>query len=87
MNFNILSRKKIPNRLIYSVLAIVFGALVAASSDLAFDAEGYTFILLNDVFTAASGVYTKKKLGTEVNTSSFQIKIFLNRHRRLHTYF
>lgn len=65
MNFNILSRKKIPNRLIYSVLAIVFGALVAASSDLAFDAEGYTFILLNDVFTAASGVYTKKKLGTE----------------------
>ncbi|XP_038869475.1 UDP-N-acetylglucosamine/UDP-glucose/GDP-mannose transporter-like isoform X3 [Salvelinus namaycush] len=58
-------KKKIPNRLIYSVLAIVFGALVAASSDLAFDAEGYTFILLNDVFTAASGVYTKKKLGTE----------------------
>ncbi|XP_024293995.1 UDP-N-acetylglucosamine/UDP-glucose/GDP-mannose transporter [Oncorhynchus tshawytscha] len=58
-------KKQIPSRLIYSVLAIVFGALVAASSDLAFDAEGYTFILLNDVFTAASGVYTKKKLGTE----------------------
>ncbi|XP_035642067.1 UDP-N-acetylglucosamine/UDP-glucose/GDP-mannose transporter-like isoform X1 [Oncorhynchus keta] len=60
-----LLRKTFPNRLVYSVLAIVFGALVAASSDLAFDAEGYTFILLNDVFTAASGVYTKKKLGTE----------------------
>uniref|UniRef100_A0A8C4HBJ2 Solute carrier family 35 member D2 n=1 Tax=Dicentrarchus labrax TaxID=13489 RepID=A0A8C4HBJ2_DICLA len=26
---------------------------------------GYTFILLNDAFTAASSVYTKKKLGTE----------------------
>ncbi|XP_030636448.1 UDP-N-acetylglucosamine/UDP-glucose/GDP-mannose transporter [Chanos chanos] len=56
-------RKTFPPQLVCSVLAIVFGALVAASSDLAFDAEGYTFILLNDVFTAASGVYTKKKLG------------------------
>ncbi|XP_016112751.1 UDP-N-acetylglucosamine/UDP-glucose/GDP-mannose transporter-like [Sinocyclocheilus grahami] len=35
------------------------------SSDLSFNAEGYTFVLLNDVFTAASGVYTKKKLGME----------------------
>ncbi|KAM3867450.1 nucleotide sugar transporter SLC35D2 [Diretmus argenteus] len=58
-------RKTFPNRLVCSVLAIVLGALVAASSDLAFDAEGYTFILLNDAFTAASNVYTKKKLGTE----------------------
>ncbi|KAL0979097.1 hypothetical protein UPYG_G00180460 [Umbra pygmaea] len=58
-------KKTFPNHLIYSVLAIFFGALVAASSDLAFDAESYMFILLNDVFTAASGVYTKKKLGTE----------------------
>ncbi|XP_044053762.1 UDP-N-acetylglucosamine/UDP-glucose/GDP-mannose transporter [Siniperca chuatsi] len=58
-------RKTFPKRLVYSVCAIVLGAMVAASSDLAFDAEGYTFILLNDAFTAASGVYTKKKLGTE----------------------
>ncbi|XP_029115344.1 UDP-N-acetylglucosamine/UDP-glucose/GDP-mannose transporter isoform X2 [Scleropages formosus] len=58
-------RKSFSVNLICSVLAIVFGALVAASSDLAFDLEGYTFILLNDVCTAASGVYTKKKVGVE----------------------
>ncbi|XP_059193683.1 UDP-N-acetylglucosamine/UDP-glucose/GDP-mannose transporter [Centropristis striata] len=58
-------RKTFPKRLVYSVMAIVFGAMIAASSDLAFDVEGYTFILLNDAFTAASSVYTKKKLSTE----------------------
>lgn len=58
-------RKSFPKHLVYSVVAIVFGAMVAASSDLAFDIEGYTFILLNDAFTAASNVYTKKKVGTE----------------------
>ncbi|XP_060894709.1 nucleotide sugar transporter SLC35D2 isoform X1 [Labrus mixtus] len=58
-------RKTFPKRLVYSVAAIILGAMVAASSDLAFDVEGYTFILLNDVFTAASSVYTKKKLGSE----------------------
>ncbi|XP_010793528.1 UDP-N-acetylglucosamine/UDP-glucose/GDP-mannose transporter [Notothenia coriiceps] len=60
-----LLKKSFPRRLVFSVVAIVFGAMVAASSDLAFELEGYTFILLNDAFTAASGVYTKKKLGTE----------------------
>ncbi|XP_067270678.1 nucleotide sugar transporter SLC35D2 [Pseudorasbora parva] len=58
-------RKSFRPSLVFSVLAIVLGALVAASSDLSFNAEGYTFVLLNDVFTAASGVYTKQKLGME----------------------
>ncbi|XP_037339206.2 nucleotide sugar transporter SLC35D2 [Pungitius pungitius] len=58
-------RKTFPKRLVYSVVTIVLGALVAASSDLAFDLEAYAFILLNDAFTAAGGVYTKKKLGAE----------------------
>lgn len=39
---------------------------ITSSSDLAFDVEAYTFILLNDAFTAASNVYTKKNIGTEV---------------------
>ncbi|XP_032434986.1 UDP-N-acetylglucosamine/UDP-glucose/GDP-mannose transporter [Xiphophorus hellerii] len=60
-----LLRKTFSRRLICSVVTIVFGAMVAASSDLAFDVEAYTFILLNDAFTAATGVYTKKKLGDQ----------------------
>uniref|UniRef100_A0A8C5EEP2 Sugar phosphate transporter domain-containing protein n=1 Tax=Gouania willdenowi TaxID=441366 RepID=A0A8C5EEP2_GOUWI len=58
-------RKTFPKRAVCSVAAIVFGAVVAASSDLAFDMEAYTFILFNDAFTAAYGVYTKKKLGDQ----------------------
>ncbi|KAJ0068110.1 hypothetical protein NL108_015842, partial [Boleophthalmus pectinirostris] len=60
-----LMRKTFSRPLVYSVLTIVFGALIAASSDMAFEVEGYVFILLNDAFTAAYGVYTKKKLGVE----------------------
>ena len=48
-----------------SVLIMIFGALVAASNDLAFDIVAYIFILGNDLFTAMYGVYTKKNLNNK----------------------
>jgi len=56
-----------PNRLvIWSVVIMIAGALVAAGNDLAFELKAYTFILLNDLFTALYGVYTKKRLNSDL---------------------
>ncbi|XP_014401180.1 PREDICTED: UDP-N-acetylglucosamine/UDP-glucose/GDP-mannose transporter isoform X2 [Myotis brandtii] len=58
--------KQYPLNIIISVFAIVLGAFIAAGSDLAFNLEGYVFVLLNDIFTAANGVYTKQKMDPQV---------------------
>ena len=33
-----------------------------SSNDLTFTASGYSLVMMNNIFTAANGVYTKKKL-------------------------
>ena len=50
----------------FSIYSMVFGAIVAAFDDLTFDFYGYVYIMLNNVFTAANGIYTKEKLDHSV---------------------
>jgi len=45
-----------------SVYLMIAGSALAAVNDLAFNLRGYTYVLLNDVFTAGNGVLMKKKL-------------------------
>ncbi|XP_032942015.1 UDP-N-acetylglucosamine/UDP-glucose/GDP-mannose transporter isoform X4 [Catharus ustulatus] len=54
--------KRYPLNIIVSVFTIILGAFIAAGSDLSFNLEGYIYVLLNDIFTAANGVYTKQKI-------------------------
>ena len=48
-----------------SVLLMIGGSLVAAIGDLTFTAFGYVYIMLNNVFTVAVQIQTKKILATD----------------------
>ena len=56
----IILKKEVPSAVLYSVLCMVGGALIAAFNDLTFDMAGYCMIFLNDLFTAFNGIYMKK---------------------------
>ncbi|XP_045107761.1 UDP-sugar transporter UST74c-like isoform X2 [Portunus trituberculatus] len=45
-----------------TVYMMILGSIIAAVNDLSFDSIGYFFVLTNNVFTAGTGVYVKKKL-------------------------
>ncbi|XP_072778022.1 nucleotide sugar transporter SLC35D2 isoform X2 [Taeniopygia guttata] len=52
--FTVLRKFTIPLTLLLEVIIL--------GSDLSFSLEGYIFVLVNDIFTAANGVYTKQKI-------------------------
>lgn len=45
-----------------SIYVMIAGAIIAAINDLTFEIHGYVFIMFNNLFSAANGIYTKKKL-------------------------
>ncbi|KAL1116388.1 hypothetical protein AAG570_004862 [Ranatra chinensis] len=65
INKSVLTSYRFPSfqMLAFGQMLTTVGAVIAASSDLGFNLQGYIFVLLSDFLTATNGVYTKKILG------------------------
>lgn len=67
-------RQKLPVKI--SVGLMMLGAIIAATTDLGFNLQGYVFVLLSDVLTASNGVFTKKILGTNKEMGKYGIMFY-----------
>jgi len=62
--------KQSSRTVIASIAVMVGGSFVAALNDLAFDAQGYLFVMTNNLFTAASQIAAKKAMDDGVEKES-----------------
>jgi solute carrier family 35 protein len=57
-----------------SVYLMLLGAVIAASDDLTFNWFGYSFLIINNICTAAQGVVIKQKLVNKVKINFMILK-------------
>lgn len=67
-------RQKLPVKI--SVGLMILGAIIAATTDLGFNLQGYVFVLLSDFLTASNGVFTKKILGSNKEMGKYGIMFY-----------
>jgi hypothetical protein len=65
-------------QMIVAVSMMIGGSSIAAFFDFSYDPEGYTLVMMNNVFTALNGVYMKKALSSEVLKKSNMSILYYN---------
>lgn len=59
-----------------SVAMMILGAGVAAVKDLAFNLHGYSYVLVNNIFTASNNIVTKQKLETRSEMGKYGLLFY-----------